>query len=275
MHKHHVLDHPQDEMKPRFTMKIVKVHQSALTRQIHEAVLIQLNEDKVLNSKGQYNRCQLPRLTVRMGERVIEDRGDQVQDNTQFLNNLRRGQKREKNSEVHQTENPRKKRRTSDKVSYRAGEAATQSVKRKRLLNEEDIYPERLTKSPRKNITEGNRDGKPAKTNDDTNTNTNTGIETKPKTITNNESVKHRSIVPKTEKISKISEYFTKGKKVRDNQNAKTNTNTESSTRENIIQNLQIKDPNHLPETEESVNIKAKPGLNKTVSPTKPKPKPS
>ena len=28
---------------------------------------------------------------------------------------------------------------------------------------------------------------------------------------------------------------------------------------------MQVKDPNHLPETEESVNIKANPGLNRLV----------
>ena len=32
-----------------------------------------MNSDNLLNSKGEYNRCQLPRLGVKMGERVIEN----------------------------------------------------------------------------------------------------------------------------------------------------------------------------------------------------------
>ena len=49
-------------------MKVVRRHQSALFRQVHEAVrLNRISQDpgvKVLNSKGEYNRCKLPRLQV-------------------------------------------------------------------------------------------------------------------------------------------------------------------------------------------------------------------
>ena len=51
-----------------FKMKVVRRHQSALFRQVHEAVwLNRISQDpgvKVLNSKGEYNRCKLPRLQV-------------------------------------------------------------------------------------------------------------------------------------------------------------------------------------------------------------------
>ena len=150
MHKHFVLDHPQDKEMPRFTMKVMKAHHSALSRQIHEAVLIQLNEDKVLNSKGQYNRCQLPRLTVRMGERVIEDRKEVEQDNTMYLEDVRRGDKRENETEENYKANPSKRRKMSDKVTYRVGEPTKKQQKRKRQLIEEDIFDERTAKSPRK-----------------------------------------------------------------------------------------------------------------------------
>ena len=71
MAKHAQLDHADLEGKPVFTMKVVRSHYSALSRQIHEAVRIRRNEENILNSKGQYNRCQLPRLTVKMGDKDV------------------------------------------------------------------------------------------------------------------------------------------------------------------------------------------------------------
>ena len=49
-------------------MKVVRRHQTALFRQVHEAVrLHRISKNpgvKILNSKGEYNRCKLPRLQV-------------------------------------------------------------------------------------------------------------------------------------------------------------------------------------------------------------------
>ena len=152
MNKHFVLDHCHDDVKPKFKMEVLRSHRSALTRQIHEAVLIQLNEDQVLNSKGQYNRCQLPRLTVRMGERVIEDRKDEDQDYFWYLEDMRRGNKRDKTKETEKEDRPSKRRKTSDKVTYRAYQPPTTYSKRKRPRNEEDISDDRLVKTPRKDM---------------------------------------------------------------------------------------------------------------------------
>ena len=74
MSKHHLTEHAEEKEKPSFTMKVVKCHTSALTRQVQEAILIQKHEKNILNSRGEYNRCQLPRLTVMMGEKEVEDR---------------------------------------------------------------------------------------------------------------------------------------------------------------------------------------------------------
>ena len=58
-------------------MKVARKHTSALVRQVHEAVLIEManenNDINVLNSRGEYNRCQLPRLGVIMGTKTIID----------------------------------------------------------------------------------------------------------------------------------------------------------------------------------------------------------
>ena len=76
MAKHWLEDHPGEE-RPEFAMKLARAHTSALLRQIHEAVLIEManenNEINVLNSRGEYNRCQLPRLSIMMGTKTIND----------------------------------------------------------------------------------------------------------------------------------------------------------------------------------------------------------
>ena len=62
--KHHQLHHG-GEGEPQFHLRPVRFFRTALTRQIHEAVRIQrYGEDIVLNSKGEYNRCKIGRLTL-------------------------------------------------------------------------------------------------------------------------------------------------------------------------------------------------------------------
>ena len=54
-------------------MKVLAKHKSAFERQVTEAVLIELGDDgRLLNSKGEFNRCVLPRLQVTVGEKVAE-----------------------------------------------------------------------------------------------------------------------------------------------------------------------------------------------------------
>ena len=58
-------------------MKIVQFHQTALSRQVGEAVQIQ-RRGIVLNSKSEYNRCSIARLSLEQDENKTweqEDRG--------------------------------------------------------------------------------------------------------------------------------------------------------------------------------------------------------
>ena len=73
MSKHWAIDHENEE-KPIFSMKIIQRHKSAFVRQISEAVLIELNSKNSLNSKSEYNRCQIPRLNVKMGEIDVKEK---------------------------------------------------------------------------------------------------------------------------------------------------------------------------------------------------------
>ena len=71
MAKHRILEHPGEEVT--FKMKVLAKHKSAFERQVTEAVLIEVMDDgSLLNSKGGFNRCVLPRLQVAIGDKVAE-----------------------------------------------------------------------------------------------------------------------------------------------------------------------------------------------------------
>ena len=72
--KHTENDH-QGLTPPKFEFRVVGTFQSAMTRQIAEAVRIRREGDVILNSKGVFNRCKLPRLTVEGGEKEEERKG--------------------------------------------------------------------------------------------------------------------------------------------------------------------------------------------------------
>ena len=58
-------------------MKVVGSFKDALSRQLSEAVMIDLRGGGVLNSKTEYSRCRVPRLVVDMEEwrkKKIEER---------------------------------------------------------------------------------------------------------------------------------------------------------------------------------------------------------
>ena len=60
--KHHLIHHGA-EGEPEFIMKVVKFYRTALSRQVAEAVRIK-RRGEVLNSRTEYNRCSIQRLTL-------------------------------------------------------------------------------------------------------------------------------------------------------------------------------------------------------------------
>ena len=51
--------------KTKFFFKILKFFSSALERQVGEAVrILQTGAERILNSRGEYNRCKLPQITA-------------------------------------------------------------------------------------------------------------------------------------------------------------------------------------------------------------------
>ena len=74
MVRHQALVH--EGVPPVFLFKVISSHKTALSRQIKEAVRIRRRGGggRILNSKSEYNRCQIPRLVV---ETEDEDKRDQ------------------------------------------------------------------------------------------------------------------------------------------------------------------------------------------------------
>ena len=75
MLKHVLTNHQEQEIdKIKFGMKILRTCKSSFERQINESVLIQQErkEHHILNSRSEYNRCSLPRLSTQLGESEYE-----------------------------------------------------------------------------------------------------------------------------------------------------------------------------------------------------------
>ena len=64
--KHWISSHEDLLAPPKFKFKIVKTFQDPLTRQLAEAVRIELRGEDILNSKSEFSRCRVPRLRIDM-----------------------------------------------------------------------------------------------------------------------------------------------------------------------------------------------------------------
>ena len=77
--KHWVLDHPELDAPPKFKFKVASSFRDTLTRQLSEAVRIELRGEDILNSKSEFNRCKLPRLKIDLeGWRKEKEIGKEV-----------------------------------------------------------------------------------------------------------------------------------------------------------------------------------------------------
>ena len=71
MLKHVLTKHPEQDFKEvRFGMKVIRNCKTSFERQIYESVAIQQErgEHHILNSRSEYNRCSLPRLSTQLGD---------------------------------------------------------------------------------------------------------------------------------------------------------------------------------------------------------------
>ena len=73
MYKHWQVSHSELQEAPRFRIKVVGSFRDALSRQLSEAVRIELRGDGVINSKAEYSRSRIPRLKIDKEEWKLQE----------------------------------------------------------------------------------------------------------------------------------------------------------------------------------------------------------
>ena len=124
-----MMEHPEEEVV--FSMKVLKQHRSAFERQVIEAVLIEMEDDgSLLNSKGGFNRCALPRLQV-----VIGDKSAETEERLTAFHDILTSQQRKsvskKTEDTSLPISPQKKKFKQDSVRNVRVERGKQKVRKK------------------------------------------------------------------------------------------------------------------------------------------------
>ena len=139
MLKHYFDKHAEEELeKMKFGGRIIDKPRTAFNRQISESVTIQHQKQKsfILNSKSEYNRCALPRLTANLGEIPVEKLEKRKREEKEEENELQ-GKIRDLRIKIsksrretpRETEQPAKKRRkTGTTTSKRVMEQKQEGV---------------------------------------------------------------------------------------------------------------------------------------------------
>ena len=96
MLKHYLDQHQEEDMSSMvFRIKIVSFKRTAYKRQIHKSVLIQQNrEHNLLNSRSEFNRCSLPRMTVKVGDKEMGEVANQIREEQKKKDNVEKEDKR-------------------------------------------------------------------------------------------------------------------------------------------------------------------------------------
>ena len=120
MLKHVVNTHPEQDLhEVHFGMKIIRTCKTSFERQIFELVAIQQEREHhhILNSRSEYNRCSLPRLSTQMGDneykKLSEELALEKQQEEQIESKIRnlRKQRNKERLVPSKTENAGTKRR--------------------------------------------------------------------------------------------------------------------------------------------------------------------
>ena len=129
MAKHNMMEHPEEEVV--FSMKVLKQHRSAFERQVIEAVLIETEDDgSLLNSKGGFNRCALPRLQVVIGDKPAENE-ERLTAFHDILTSQQRKSVSKKTEDTSLPISPQKKKFKQDSVRNVRVERGKQKVRKK------------------------------------------------------------------------------------------------------------------------------------------------
>ena len=163
--KHCVEEHGGN--KVTFSMKVLRSHKAALSRQVHESVEIECSKAKyVLNSKGEWNGSRIPRIRIEVGEELEEDEDDTLAGTS---NKVTKGKwpggnkswsinNQKKRRSENESEEPARKRRRAEKsseeqIQVRKDDQETGGKKRREVRKDGELSGERklmeswLTKS--------------------------------------------------------------------------------------------------------------------------------
>jgi hypothetical protein len=122
----HALDQHDGEQLTRikFGMEVVKYTRTSFERQILESVIIQQNiSHNILNSKSEYNRCSLPRLSTRLGDKEYK-KYEQEQELARMkeeylemrIREMRKARNKNRKPRTQQTNPPAKRRKTGEET---------------------------------------------------------------------------------------------------------------------------------------------------------------
>ena len=129
MIKHYFDHHEEEELEDmEFGMRIARTTRTAFNRQILESVLIQSRKTKhnILNSKSEYNRCALPRLTAKLGEETYSKMEKAKKEEKLAekelelkIRNLKVKQGKQRRGEASRSNQPAEKRRKLNSTEYK------------------------------------------------------------------------------------------------------------------------------------------------------------
>ena len=146
----------------RFGMEVVKFTRTSFERQILESVCIQQNTShNLLNSRSEYNRCSLPRLSTRLGdkefkkyEKVLEEAKVKEENLERRIREMRKMRNRNRKTRTQLTNPPPKRRKTGENAftntcsnwKTESGEAihehhAEQEQEKRRLNQQQEHSP--------------------------------------------------------------------------------------------------------------------------------------
>ena len=139
MLKHVLSQHPgQDILSIEFNMKVHKYCKTSFERQVLESVTIQheRNKHELMNSKSEYNRCSLPRLSTKMGETEYKEYNQSLE--------------QEKLEEEALEKQIRNLRKTQNKTRLHPTKESGPKPKRRKIENEKYVSIEDIWGKPEK-----------------------------------------------------------------------------------------------------------------------------
>ena len=142
-----------------FGVRVLKFTRSSFERQILESVLIQNRRDHhVLNSRSEFNRCAIPRLVSKLGEKELKewrDKDKEQQANEEKVEEqirmLRKDRNKDRASHQRRDPCPKRQRMCGDAEDSQLGEDRREWLipepeKRKQELQEEGVKPSKRMK---------------------------------------------------------------------------------------------------------------------------------